>query len=131
MRRIALLLALLLALVVPSATSAATTRCTVDISPAIGSTTGVYRITVSGVPVDPDGGSVEVRVDVKRLGSRDGSVYFAFLFPGTTQFYIDHNLGLPGEPPNDPLVPGRYRVFVSTPHIEGPCHTTDGFVVAA
>lgn len=129
MRRILLTLALVASLVIPATASAATKKCTVDISPSVGSPTDVYRITVSGVPLAPEGFGVEVRAHIKLLGTRTGSVYFAFLMPGITEFFIDHNLGLPGEPPPDPLAPGRYLVMVTTPHIHGACMAVGMFVV--
>lgn len=128
MRRIALSLALVASLLIPAAASAASARCTVDVTPSVESPTDVYRIVVSNVPVQL-GRSVEVHVDVRLLGTRTGSIYFAFLIPDVTEFYIDHNLGLPGEPPPDPLTPGRYQVMVSTPHIHGGCNAIGGFVV--
>lgn len=36
-------------------------------------------------------GSVEVRTDIRRLGTREGSIIFAFLIPGVTEFYVDYN----------------------------------------
>jgi len=128
MRRFMLSLALVASLLVPGAASAATERCRVTVTPEIGSPTDVYRILVSNVPVEPDI-SVEVRVDVRLLGSRSGSIYFAFLIPGTTVFYIDHNVTYPGEPAPDPLASGRYQVLVSTPHIKGACRSVGGFIV--
>lgn len=128
MRRFMLSLALVASLLVPAAASAATERCTVTIAPEVGSPTDVYRILVSNVPLEPDV-SVEVRVDVRLLGSRSGSIYFAFLIPNITEFYIDHNVTWEGEPAPDPLAPGRYQVLVSTPHIKGGCRAVGGFVV--
>jgi hypothetical protein len=131
MRRIALSLALLASLLIPASAAAASERCSVEVSPAVGSPTDVYRILVSNVPVDPEGGSVEARVDIVRLGSREGTIYFAHLIPGVTEFFIDHNVTYPEEPPSDQLVSGRYRVTVSTPHIHGACRSVDRFVVQA
>lgn len=128
MRRFMLSLALVASLLVPAAAGAATERCRVTVAPAVGSPTDVYRIRVTDVPVVPDQ-SVEVRVDVRLLGSRSGSIYFAFLIPGITEFYIDHNVTYPGEPAPDPLAAGRYQVLVSTPHIKGGCRTAGGFIV--
>ena len=128
MRRFALSLALVASLLIPAAASAAPARCTVTVSPEVGSPTDVYRILVANVPVELDR-SVEVRVDVRLLGTRTGSIYFAFLIPNITEFYIDHNGTWPGEPPPDPLVPGKYQVMVSTPHIQGGCNAVGGFVV--
>lgn len=128
MRRFALSLALVASLLVPTAASAASGRCTVTISPEVGSPTDTYRILVSNVPVVP-WTSVEVRVQIKRLGTREGSIYFASLIPEITEFYIDHNLSWPEEPPPDPLIPGRYLVLVTTPHMHGGCNAAGGFVV--
>lgn len=127
MRRLALSLALVVSLLIPASASAASARCTVNISPSAGSPTDTYRITVSNVPVVP-GVSVEVRINIKRLGSREGSVYFVSVFPDLTAFYVDHNVSPPGEP-SVPLVPGRYRALVTTPHIHGGCNATASFVV--
>ena len=77
MRRIALAFALVAALLAPAGVAAGSdsgsgsTRCSVDISPDSGGPTDVYRITVSNVPVDPDGGSVEVRLVIKLLGTHN------------------------------------------------------------
>ena len=128
MRRFALSLALVASLLIPAAASAAPAQCTVDISPAVGSPTDVYRIRVSNVPVVP-GAGIEVRINIKRLGTREGSVYFVFLIPEVTEFYVDHNLGYPEEPPPDPLGPGRYLALVSTPHLHGGCNAVGSFVV--
>jgi hypothetical protein len=131
MRRIALSLALVASLLVPSTVSAASGRCWIEIDPAVGSPTDVYRIAVHDVPVDPDGGSIEARIDIRRLGTREGSIIFAFLVPGITEFYVDYNFAWPEEPPPDPLPAGRYLVTVSTPHLHGACHDTGSFVVEA
>ena len=128
MRRIALVLTLLLAMLVPGSVAAASERCSLTISPSAGSPTDVYRIAVAGVPIDPLGGSVEVRIDIRRLGSRDRSIIFAFLIPGVTAFYVDYNQSFESEPPNS-LVPGRYLVSASTPHINGGCRAVGQFVV--
>lgn len=130
MRRFMLSLAIVASLLVPAAASAASERCSVTVSPEVGSPTDVYRISGSNLPVEPDI-SVEVRVDVRLLGARSGSIYFAFLIPGSTEFYIDHNVTYPGEPAPDPIAPGRYQVLVSTPHIKGGCRAIGGFVVEA
>jgi hypothetical protein len=131
MRRIALVFALLAALLAPASVSAGSDKCSLTISPTSGSPTDVYRFTVSDVPVDPAGGSVEARIDIRRLGTREGSVYFVFLIPGVTQFYVDHNAAAPEEPAPDPLPVGRYLVEVVTPHLSGPtaCHAMGQFVV--
>ena len=131
MRRIALIFALLAALLAPASVSAGSDRCSLSISPTSGSPTDVFRFTVSNVPVDPAGGAVEARIDIRRLGTREGSVYFVFLIPGVTQFYLDHNGAAPEEPAPDPLPTGRYLVEVVTPHLSGPtaCHAMGHFVV--
>ena len=130
MRRIPLVLALVaLGALFPSAASAAPERCSIDVSPSSGGPTDVYRLTATNVPVDAAGGSVEVRVDVRLLGTRTGSIYFVFLVPGTTEFYLDINQPVPGEPV-EPLAEGRYLVTASTPHLHGGCRATEGFVVS-
>ena len=131
MRRIALVFALLAALLAPASVSAGSEKCSLRISPTSGSPTDVYRFTVANVPVYANGGSVEARIDIRRLGTREGSVYFVFLIPGVTEFYIDHNYAYPEEPAPDPLATGRYLVEVTTPHLSGPdaCHAIGQFVV--
>ena len=130
MGRGVLALALLVAMLLPSTVAAASGRCSLTITPTSGAATDIYRMTVSNVPVDPSGGSVEARLDIHRLGTREGSVIFAFLFPGVTQFYVDHNETPPGEPQGT-LEPGRYLVQVTTPHLRGAdaCHAVAQFEV--
>lgn len=128
MRRIALLLATLaLITIAPATASAATERCSIEVSPASGTSTDVYRVTATNFPVDPDGGSIEVRIDVRRLGTREGSIFFLLLVPGTTEFYLDINQVAPGEPV-EPMAEGRYLVVAETAHLAG-CLATDRFVV--
>jgi hypothetical protein len=126
MRRFVLLVVLVLTASFASTgvVSAATSRCTVSIDPSVGSPTDTYRITVTGLTPDP--GILEVRVDVRLLGTRSGSIYLAFLIPNTSVFYIDH-----AGDPEQPLESGRYLVRVSTPHVNGAagCHTTGTFAV--
>lgn len=131
MRRFALAGALLLSLVIPAAVSAAPGRCSVAISPDAGSPTDAYRITVSNMPIDPQGGSVEVRLDVGRLGSRGGTIFIVAVVPGFSEFYVDYNFSYPGEPPLDPLAPGRYQVSATTAHLAGraACHAVAQFIV--
>jgi len=131
MYRIALAIALSAAILVPGSVGAHSERCSVAISPSAGSPTDAYRVTVSNVPVDPEGGSVEVRTNIRRLGSREGSIIFAFLFPGTTEFNLDYHSPSegPGEPPLEPLEPGRYQVSVTTPHLNGACQAIAHFLV--
>lgn len=132
MRRVLLVLALLFGLMAPASVAAHSDRCAFEITPTAGSPTEVYRVRVWNVPVDPEGGSVEARVDIRRLGSREGSIIFAFLIPGTTEFYVDYNFAFPEEPPSDPLIPGRYHVRVTTPHLRSSdaCHVVGQFRVA-
>ena len=128
MRRFALLLIALLALAAaPGATLAAADRCSIEVTPASGSPTDVYRVTATDFPVHPEGGFVEVRIDVRRLGTREGMIFFLLLVPGTTDFYLDMNQTVPGEPV-EPMLPGRYLVLAQTAHMTG-CHTVDQFVV--
>lgn len=122
------MLALVLALA-PAGVAAGTARCSVSVDPAVGGPTDVYRIHVTNVPVDPDGGSVEFQLEIRRLGSREGSVYWVFLVPGVTEFYVDHNAPPPGEPPTE-LAPGRYLVSAHVSHDTG-CYATARFVVEA
>jgi hypothetical protein len=129
MRRIALVFALLAALLAPASASAAVATCSLTISPTEGAPTDAFRFSVTNVPVDPDGGSVEVRIDIRRLGTREGSIIFAFLIPGVTEFFVDYNVAPPGEPA-ETLVAGRYLVDVSTPHLHGACRAVGRFSVA-
>ena len=130
MRRVLLLLALAAALVAPASVTAAPARCSVSITPSVGSATDVYRILATNVPSDPNI-SVEANVIVRNAAARTGSIYFAFLIPGVTEFFIDHNVSYEGEEPGS-LAPGRYMVTVETPHIKGPtaCHAIGWFTVA-
>lgn len=126
MRRIVLLVILVLgaSLATTGVVAAAENRCSVSVDPSVGSPTDTYRITVSGLTPDP--GILEVRVDVRLLGGpRSGSIYFAFLIPNVSEFYIDHNSG----DPNEPLASGRYLVRVTAPHVNGAagCHTVGRF----
>lgn len=128
-RALVVLTLILVATLAPAGVASATsTRCSVSITPETGLSTDVYRIAVAGVPVGPNGGSVEVRLDIRLLGTRSGSVYFVFVVPGATEFYVDHNESLEGEP-SEGLVPGRYLVQVTTPHIHGGCSTVGRFNV--
>lgn len=128
MRRLLVLLALLSILIVPAPVAAAASRCSIDVAPSSGTPSGVYRITGTHFPVEPSGGSLEVRIDIRRLGSRDRTILFLFLVPGVTEFYVDYHEAFEGEP-NEPLAAGRYRVTAETPHLRG-CHAKDRFVVA-
>jgi len=129
MRRAAIILSLVITVLLPGSVAARASRCSIDVTPSVGSTTDVYRITVSNVPVDPAGGSIEVRADIQRDGTRDRSTFFAVLVPGATQFYFDYHVAYPGEPAPDPLLPGRYRVSAETSHLVGGCHAVAQFEV--
>ena len=131
MRRILLVVAMIVSLVAPSSVDARASRCALEISPTVGSPTDVYRFHVTNVPVDPQGGSIEARIDIHRLGTREGAIIFAFLIPGATEFFVDYNFAFPEEPPPDPLAPGRYLVSLTTPHISGSdaCHDVGQFRV--
>ena len=129
MRRfIPFLAALLILGALPGAAGAASKKCSIEVTPASGVPTDIYRVTASNFPVDPNGGGIEVRIDIKRLGTRTGSIFFLFLIPGVTEFYVDLNLPPPGEPA-EPIEPGRYLVLAQTAHLAG-CHAVDHFVVA-
>lgn len=128
MRRFIPLLATLLILgALPGVAAADTSKCSIEVTPAAGGPTDTFRVTASNFPVDPNGGGIEVRIDVKRLGTRTGSIYFLFLVPGVTEFYLDLNQPAPGEPV-EPMEPGRYLVLAQTAHLAG-CHAVDHFVV--
>lgn len=131
MRAIALVFALFAALLAPAPVSAGTDKCSLAISPTSGSPTDVYRFTVSNMPVDPNGGSVEARIDIRRLGTREGSVYFVSLIPGVSEFFVDYKYAYPEEPAPDPLATSRYLVEVTTPHLSGPtaCLAVGQFIV--
>ncbi len=129
MRRLTTLLATLMLLSVAGASpvAAGRTRCSIDVTPSTGSGTTVYRISGSDFPVPPGSESLEVRIDIQRTGSREGSIIFAFLVPGVTDFYFDYNQSEAGEP-TSVLTAGRYRVTATTPHLKG-CRTMDRFLV--
>ncbi len=127
MRRIALLVALVAAMLMPASVAARSTNCSLDVSPRIGTPTSIYRLTVSNVPLDPAGGSVEVQIDIHRLGTKNGALLFVFVIPGVSRFYVDYNAPIPDEP-NEPLAPGVYKLDVHTPHIGG-CQTGGIFIV--
>lgn len=112
---------------VPGVAAAASTKCSIEVTPSSGGQTDTYRVTATNFPVDPNGGGIEVRIDVRHLGTRTGSIYFLFLIPGITDFYLDINQAPPGEPAES-LAPGRYHVIAQTAHLAG-CHAVDSFVV--
>lgn len=127
-RTIALLLALAICLILlPGPVASARTRCTIDVTPATGGPTDVYRIQASNFPLTTDGTPLEVRIDIRRLGTREGSIILVWVVPGVRDFYVDYNVFEPGEGAV-PLAPGRYLVVAETSHQRG-CHTTDRFVV--
>lgn len=128
MRRVALVVALVFSLLIPASVGAAgSDRCSVSISPKVALPTDIVTIQVSSVPVDPDGGSIEVEIHVRRLGTREGSIFWSFLVPGITEFFVNYNEAPPGEPASVPLAAGRYQVDVST-HVRG-CYAVGQFVV--
>lgn len=128
MRRVALVVALVASLLIPaSVVAGGSDRCSVTISPEVAAPTDIVRIQVSNVPVDPNGSSIEVEMHIRRLGTRDGSIIWAFLVPGTTEFFVNYNEAPPGEPAYEPLTPGRYQVDVST-HVRG-CYAVGQFIV--
>lgn len=94
-----------------------------SINPEVGSRTSTYRITVSNLPVEPNDGFLEVRVDVRGLRTHTGTIFFAFVVPGETQFSIDYN------EPEGGLARDRYLVHVRTPHIHGACAAVGRFRV--
>ncbi len=134
MRRFALLLAILtLAIVVPSPVAAAPRSCTIDVTPHRGTAHTTYRITGNHFPLSTDS-PLEVDMFVSRvsfnladLGRAYVVIYFVFLIPGGTHFYVDFNAPSGGEPP-PPILPGRYLVQAFTPHM-GNCNTSSVFVV--
>jgi hypothetical protein len=128
MRRLFVLVALLSLLIIPAPVAGASNRCSIDVTPEVGTSTTTYRITGTDFPVLPPGRSLEVRIDIRLLGTRSGSILLLFLIPGVTEFYVDLNQAPEGEP-GETLEPGRYLVRAETPHVRG-CHTIDRFVVA-
>src|SRR5215203_4130422 len=128
MRRVLLSLSLVLTALVPAPVLAAE-RCTLSISPAVVAPDDAVDLFVTGVPVAPGGGAVEVGVDVRRLGTHEGSVDFVFLWPGVTEFSLKLHHDYSGESPLPPMEPGRYLVRVTTPHLHGGCHATGMFRV--
>jgi hypothetical protein len=130
MRRVLLSLSLVLAALVPAPVAAAE-RCALEVSPTVVSPDDAVDLFVTGVPVAPNGGAVEVGVEVRRLSTHEGSVDFVFLWPGVTEFSLKHHYDYSGENPPPPMEPGRYLVRVVTPHIHGGCHATGMFEVVA
>jgi hypothetical protein len=135
MRRFALVLAMLAVMLVPGSVAAGSERCSFAVTPTAGSPTDVYRITVSDVPVVIVDGSerpVEVQIHIRRLGTREGSVIWAFLLPGITEFSVNYPDIIPEEPAPEPLATGRYFVEVTTPHLQGAdgCHAVEQFTVS-
>ena len=129
MRRLVLSLALLVVALVPSPV-AADERCRLTVSPAVVTPDGAVDLAVTGVPTTPAGG-VELGIDVRRLGTHEGSAYALFVWPGVTEVSLRHHYDYSGENPLPPLEAGRYLVRVTTPHVHGGCQATGMFRVAA
>jgi hypothetical protein len=127
MRRVALVFALLATLIAPATATAAGGGCAVTVTPSVGTSSDIYTITVSDVPV-LEGGAVEVQINIRRLGTRTGSVIWAFLIPGVTEFSVVYPDVLAGE---EPPTPGRYQLVVTTPHLSGAqaCHSIGQLLV--
>ncbi|HEX5826376.1 MAG TPA: hypothetical protein VFY23_02565 [Candidatus Limnocylindrales bacterium] len=131
MRPIVLALSLLLVAALAPASAAASERCAVSVSPAVVSPTDAVDIVITGVPVAPNGGSVEIGIDVRRLSTHEGTAYFLFAWPGVTELSLKHNFDYSGENPLPPMEPGRYLVRVTTPHLHGGCNAVGLFRVVA
>jgi hypothetical protein len=91
----------------------------------------VYRVTGRHFPLATSGFSLEVRLDVYRVGVSGArlnlkTTYFATLMPGVHRFYVDFNSPTEARPP---LKPGHYVVVAQTPHQPG-CRTATGFDVS-
>ena len=133
MHRIAVVLAALalsLALARPAA-AAPTSRCTINVDPAVGSTTDIYRISASGFPPGSFEQFTDVRIDVRRAGDgRFGSIFFLALAPQAGgSFYFDFHHNYDGDDALPPLDPGRYLVRAEANGHD--CITTASFVVKA
>lgn len=136
MRRLAVVLVLLsLTVAVPAPVAEAAKTCTIDVSPLRGSTHSPYRISGHHFPLSTNS-PLEVDMAVSRisynladLGHVYVTIYFVFLVPGLTDFYVDFNAASGGEPA-PPILSGRYLVQAFTPHVAG-CRTSSGFVVRA
>lgn len=129
MRSVLLSLSLLLGSVAVPATAAAAERCVLTVDPAVVSPDGFVELSVRGLPLAPGGGSVEVGIVVQRLGTHEGTAYFTFVWPGTTEISLRHHFDYSGENPLPPMEPGRYLVRVTTPHLHGGCSATGLFRV--
>ncbi len=134
MRRLAVVLLLLsLAVAVPAPVAAAAKTCTIDVTPSRGSTHTTYRISgnhfplSTNSPLEVDMAVSRVTFNVADLGHVYVVIYFVFLIPGGTHFYVDFNAPAGGEPAPS-IAPGRYFVQAFTPHVAG-CRTSSGFVV--
>lgn len=145
MRRISLLLCLVSILVViPSSVSAASSTaasstaaaasaagtCSVRVVPPSGNGKTVFRIKGKHFPAAADGGALEVEIDITHPTRRDSdpspmTIMWLWLIPGGHRFYVDYNDPSAG---NQPLAPGRYLVYVETPHQAG-CRTVATFTV--
>ncbi len=134
MRRLFLLAALLLAVALPVPASAHTPsqKCSVSVDPGRGGPRDTYRITGKHFPLNQNGGSLEVQIDVMRVvfdnaGERLElkSIMWVSLIPGIHTFYVDYNDQV--ESPSK-LQPGHYVVAAEAAHQKG-CRTVTGFDV--
>ena len=128
----AVLAALALSLVLAGPVAARpNSRCTIDVDPAVGSTTDSYRISASGFPPGTFQQFTDVRIDVRRAGDgRFGSIFFLALAPQAGgSFYLDFHFNYEGGDPLPALQPGRYLVRAEANGHD--CVTTASFVVNA
>ena len=112
MRRIAIAATAILTLALAGPVMAGPpSRCTISVSPAIGSPTDSYRISGAGFPPGDFGSFTDVHIAVGRTGDGRLQPTLALtLFPGGGgSFFVDYHSDAGGEVPA-PLAPGRYRI---------------------
>ena len=135
MRRIFVLAGLFVAIALPSPVSAheATRRCVVSVDPGRGGPHDTFRITGRHFPLEKNGGSLEVQIEVSRVvftdvgtGLEGKQIFILSLIPGVHRFYVDINQQIEGQ--NTGLKPGHYVVAAQTSHQKG-CRTAAGFDV--
>lgn len=135
MRRLFILTALVVAMAIPSPAAAhePTRRCSVSVDPGRGGPRDVYRITGRNMPLEENGGSLEVQIDISRVVFDDEgqrlelqTIFVAFLVPNIHRFYVDYNEQ--DEESTSRLRPGHYVVAMETPHQKG-CRSVTGFDV--
>lgn len=135
MRRLLVLTAIVLAVALPAPTAAHTPSrpCSISVDPGRGGPRDVYRITGKHFPMDKNGGSLEVQVDIMRVIFDDNgerlelqSVFTLALVPGIHTFYFDYNDQVEGAPSR--LRPGHYVVGAEASHQQR-CRTVSGFDV--